>query len=148
MFKNANFVCERVLLYQVLGLESFLKTVYEWTSDFGNDRTFELSRAEVFRKCMFIYANVGQNNVISMPIYIREKSLVSKQFMRTSSKNIAVFIFISWFTKKPLYFGVVIFWIGRKNFIMKKWKLYFISIIFLKSLYINCYSACFVEVLL
>lgn len=69
---------------------------------------------------MFIYANVGQNNVISMPIYIREKSLVSKQFMRTSSKNIAVFIFISWFTKKPLYFGVVIFWIGRKNFIMKK----------------------------
>ena len=51
MFKSANFVCERVLLYQVLGLESFLKTVYEWTSDFGNDRTFELSRAEVFRKC-------------------------------------------------------------------------------------------------
>ena len=49
----------------------------------------------------FIYANVGQNNVISMPIYIREKSLVSKQFMRTSSKNIAVFIFISWFTKNP-----------------------------------------------
>ena len=98
---------------------------------------------------IFMYVNSGQNkfNVNEKenmtPIYIREKSPVSRQFSCTCNKNKTVFIkndvrietevvltviarktfvFVSKFSKKHIFCGIAIFWVGGKNCIVKSEK--------------------------
>ena len=110
---------------------------------------------------MSIYANSGQNK-LKMPmkkltlISIKGKNLVSRQFMCTCNKNITVFIkndihilklfltvaarkslFLFLFYEENIIIGIMIFWAGEKNCIVKNKN----CIVFSKSQYVNLYLA-------